>query len=188
MRVFFRGFCAVILTLSILFYGSFSVNAMSIDMDKYEEDENIEIKVIENAETPFEFYDNPSDNLNGLLYSTSKPTNYWDLSSKGTYTANLVEVRASWLYTNYYFSPNSSGKLYLEYSLYPVEGTSTKVQIGVYNKSTDKFVKYYTVGTPAFQSLQITGLNPDQHYAIAFTALRDLTAYNSVQGTVKIHH
>lgn len=178
---------AMFLIIAMVFTGNVSVNAKEFN-DNYIEDENIEIREITKGSAPSKFFSNPVDVLNSSLRSTSVPTRYWNLASSA-YTGNLVEVRVNWLYTNYYFAPNSSGILYLDYNIRPVNTTGTQMQIGVYNISTGKFVKYYTTGgVPTAACIQIKGLNTDQHYALAFTAVRDPLPYNAVQGTIQVYH
>lgn len=155
---------------------------------EYEEvDTNIDISVIENENlAPVDFFENPDDVIGISTYTTSVPTLYWDLSSKD-YNGNLVEVRAGWLYTNYYFSSNKDGKLFLDYNIQGIDTDGTKMQIGVYNKSTGKFVQYYTTsGVPTAACMQFTGLNKSQHYALAFKAVRDPLAYNGIKGTIVV--
>lgn len=137
---------------------------------------------------PDTFYMNPSDVLNGTMRSKTVPTKYWNLTNN-PYTGNLIEVRVNWLYTNYYFAPNSNGIMYLDYNIKPYNTEGTRMNIGVYNISTGKFVKYYeTGGVPTAACIQIKELKTNQHYALAFTAIRDPLAYNAIQGTIKIFH
>ncbi|WP_459999078.1 hypothetical protein [Paradesulfitobacterium aromaticivorans] len=56
-----------------------------------------------------------SDMLNGALRSTSKPTEFWDLEEDGIYHATLSTVGVSWLYANFYFSPNDDGRIYVDF-------------------------------------------------------------------------
>lgn len=177
---------SMILVITVLFMGMITVNAK--ETDNTSTDGNIQIEVIPKGSSPKEFFDNPSDVLNSSFRSTTKPTKYWNLASKD-YTGNLIEVRASWLYTNYYFSPNNSGALNLDYNISPINMNGTKMKIGIYNKSTDKFVKYYTTGgVPTAACIRVTGLNKNQHYAFAFTAVRDPNAYNGIRGTIRVYH
>lgn len=144
--------------ISIAFIGISNVNADEVD-DNYNEEITIEIN--ENGiGAPSEFFSNPSDILvNNLFRSTSKPTVYWNLANS-SYTANLQEIRASLVYTNYYFSPNSSGKINLDYNIRGIETNGTQMRISVYNKSTDRIVsEYITAGVPTGQCMTFSGLN-----------------------------
>lgn len=116
---------AMFLIIAMVFTGNVSVNAKEFN-DNYIEDENIEIREITKGSAPSKFFSNPVDVLNSSLRSTSVPTRYWNLASSA-YTGNLVEVRVNWLYTNYYFAPNSSGILYLDYNIRPVNTTGTQM-------------------------------------------------------------
>lgn len=177
---------AMLLILSVVFSSFPKVNAMQIDNST--STENVTVEVSEGNRAQKEFFENPSDVLNGHLYEVTKPTKFWDLSSKD-YNGNLVEVRASWLYTNYYFSPNSRGELNIDYWITPVNASGTKMTISVYNISTGKFVtSYTTAGSPTGACVTFRGLNTNQHYAFAFQAVRDPLAYNAVQGTIVVYH
>lgn len=178
-----KSIIVLLLMISVLFLGNITVSAKSLDNN--ENDESITITELPSS-APSEFYENPSDVLNGSLRSIEEPIYFWDLNS-GDYYGNLIEVRQHWLYTNYYFLPNSSGILYLDYSIQPVEQTGTKMRIGVYNMSTGKFVKYYTSPpSPTAICIQVKDLNTNQHYAFAFLAIRDPLALNAVQGTIRV--
>ena len=179
-------FMSVLLILSIVFASFPKVSAMEITSNL--SDENITIEVSEGSKAQKEFFENPSDVINGNLYSTSKPTKFWNLSSND-YNGNLVEVRSSWLYTNYYFFPNSSGALNLDYWIEPVNAAGTKMTIKVYDVTAGKFVSTYTTaGAPTGACITFRGLNTTHHYAIAFQAVRDPLAYNAVEGTFVVYH
>lgn len=177
---------SMLLIFSIVFASVPKVSALEVTSNSL--NENVTIEVSEGSKAPKEFFENPSDVINGNLYSTAKPTKFWDLSSSD-YNGNLVEVRASWLYTNYYFLPNSSGAINLDYWIEPVNVTGTKMTIKIYNMSTGKFVSTYTTaGAPTGACVTFRGLNTNQHYAIAFQAVRDPLAYNAVEGTIVVYH
>jgi hypothetical protein len=182
---------ALLMTLTIvavIFTKNMFVNALETDS---ENDEQITIQINESGiGAPSEFFTNPSDTLSDkfLLRSQSKPTVFWDLSSS-SYTANLQEIRKNLVYTNYYFSPNSSGQLNLDYNITGIETTGTKMRISVYNKSTDTIVsEYITAGAPTAQCMTFGGLNTSQHYAFAFSTVRQGLAYKGVTGTAVVYH
>lgn len=171
------------LIISIFLFNCLNVNAMEQNI----QNDSINFEEVSLGTSSVELYENPDDVLSASYRSTSKPTQYWNLSSRA-YSGNLVEVRVNWLYTNYYFSPNSSGIIFLDYNISPLNVSGTKMQIGLYNKSTDSFVKYYTSsGAPTSSCLRVTGLNKNQHYAFAFKAIRDPNTYNGVSGTIKVY-
>lgn len=177
---------SILLIFSIMFIGIPKANALEIANNTL--NENITIEVSEGNKAAKEFFENPSDVINGNIRSTSKPTEFWDLSSSN-YNGNLAEVRASWLYTNYYFLPNSSGTINLDYWINPVNVKGTKMTIKLYNISTGKFVSTYTTeGAPTGSCVTFRGLNKNQHYAMAFQAVRDPLAYNAVKGTIVVYH
>lgn len=175
-----------ILFIFAIFCVSTTVNAQELNISS--SDNNIDIEIVGNGSAPEEFFDNPADVLRGQLRSTSKPTVFWNLNSN-EYTGNLIEVRRSWLYTNYYFSPSSSGVLFLDYNISPINVNGTKMLIALYNKSTDKFEQTYTTGgVPTAACIRVAGLNTNQHYAFAFKAIRDPDAYHGIKGTIKVYH
>ncbi len=129
-----------------------------------------------------------NDTLNAGSRSLSKPTKYWNLNSS-SYRASLELVSTSWLYTNYYFHCNSSGKINIEGKVYSDTGRPTQMKIGVYSLTTNRFVKYYTVesclqGTYFVHSF--TGLSTTSNYAIAFIAVYDGFSNDSVHGWAEI--
>ena len=117
-----------------------------------------------NDSAPSSFYKNPSDVLDSnaiKLDSLSVPTKYWNLSFSA-YTGNLVSVGKNWLYTNYYFSSNNNGTIYLDYNIQSVNSNGVKTRIGLYNR----FDKQYTTAcVPTGACLTVSGLNKNQHYA-----------------------
>ncbi len=144
-----------------------------------------------NGSAPSSFYKNPSDVLDSnaiKLDSLSVPTKYWNLSSSA-YTGNLVSVGKNWLYTNYYFSSNNNGIIYLDYNIQSVNSNGVKTRIGLYNKSTGRFDKQYTTaGAPTGACLTVAGLNTNQHYAFAFHTVAKNNNYYNVKGTIKVYH
>lgn len=170
--------------VAAIFVGNVEVKAEALE----NHNENITIENVGPGTAPDTFFENPSDIINGRLRSTSKPTLFWDLNSS-TYTANLVEVRMNWLYTNYFFVPNTSGKLYVDYNIKPIEVNGTVMKIGVYNMITGRFEKdFNTAGVPVAACSQISELNANQTYALAFIAVRDTDGMHGIQGTVKVFH
>ena len=161
---------------------------LNVKASESNKSENVEITVIDKKIPARGFFINPSDVIGNNSRSTSIPTAYWNLSS-ANYYGNLVEVRASWLYTNYYFYPNSSGKLYLDYYITPINSPGTKMYIAVYDITTSSTVTTYTsAGSPTGSCIQVSGLNTSHKYAFAFKAVRDPWAYNGVQGTITVYH
>ena len=173
-----------ILVLSILLFNSIDTHALELNTQS----DSVNFEEVSLGTAPDEFYKNPDDELSDYFRSTSKPSRYWNLNSSA-YSGNLVEVRVSWLYTNYYFSPNNNGVIFLDYNIKPLNVSGTKMQIGLYNKSTNSFDKYYTsAGAPTSACLRVSGLNKNQHYAFAFKAIRDYNAYNGLSGTFKVYN
>lgn len=96
----------LIVAVSLLF----DTNDAFASQIKNGNDSNVIIEKISKGNVPDTLFENPSDVLDGSLinsmgenasvYSLSKSTSYWNLSSS-SYTGNIVELSTSWLYTNY---------------------------------------------------------------------------------------
>ena len=127
----------IVFIIMLFLMETISVNAK----ESYEIDENIKISKSMQSSAPDTFYMNPSDVLNDTMCSKTYPTKYWNLTNN-PYTGNLIEVRANQLYTNYYFAPNSNVVMYLDYNIKPYNTEETRMNIGVYNISNGKFLKY----------------------------------------------
>ena len=122
--------------------------------------------------------------------------NFYDLTSSN-YRANLVEVAPSmWLYTNKYFIPNSSGQLYVKYSVKKLSGIDdVNMRIGIFDLTantcytgfiTNKVTSYssYTTGQVRFK-----GLNPDHYYAVGFLSeLSPIGEVTLLTGSAVIGH
>lgn len=177
---------AILSLIIISFAGSSKVIAMESNNNTISENITIEVKPSTNNSK--NFFENPSDVLNGNYREKNIPTQYCDLNSS-QYNGNLIEVRSSLLYTNYYFSPNTNGELKIDYWISPINTSGTKMIIKLYNISTRKFVETYTTsGAPTGACVTFRGLNKSQHYAFAFQAIRDPLAYNAVEGTITVYH
>lgn len=175
-----------LLTISFISLGFNSVSAQELKTDN--ENSNVIIEEISTSSSSRAFFTNPSDTLNGMLYSLNVPTSFYNLNND-SYTANLTEVGHGWLYTNYYFSPNSSGVLFVDYDVRQMNAWSTGMQIGVYDIETRKMVQTFNVNkVPTAACLRISGLNTSHHYAIAFTLYNYSDISARVQGTAVVYH
>lgn len=132
---------------------------------------------------------NYDDYLDARLRSTSVPSSYWNLSNS-SYNANLVQVGAGWLYTNYYFKSNSSGKIHIEGMVYSNTGRPTQVKVGLYNLDKGKVVQSYIVTSSLngqYFSHTFSGLSTSAKYAIAFICIYDGFTRDTVHGSANIY-
>lgn len=155
-----------LLTVSIIGFDANSIFGDELDGEIV--NNNIKIEPISTSHFSQDFFDNPTDTLNGMLCSPNKPTSFFNLKN-GLYTVNLVKASYDWLYTNYYFYPNSNGVIFLDYDLHLLNLWPTKMQIGVYDIDTKKIVQtFIQLGISISSCLMITNLNTSHRYAIAF--------------------
>lgn len=142
-----------------------------------------------------------ADILNSSARSTSKPTIFWDLSSK-QYKASLVEVSCvKPLYTNYYFNCNDNRELYVDYSLYSKTGREVKCTIRLYDLDKKTYLDWDTdyfsnVDEPASSEGPFTGgmyfynIDIGTRYAIAFLSNKhpSSASWDMLCGSATIHH
>ncbi len=142
-----------------------------------------------------------NDVLNSSARSTSKPTSFWDLTSK-QYNASLVQVSCiTPLYTNYYFNCNSKRELYVNYSLYSNTGRQVKCTIRLYDLDKKTYLDWDTdyfsnVDDPASTKGPFTGgmyfynIDIGTRYAIAFLSNKhpSSASWDMLHGSAIIHH
>lgn len=178
-----------LLCIALLFVAFFICNC-GVKAENLDKENNVVITVVDKKNKKSDFSLEIKSDIIGesSTKSLSIPTAYWNLSSSD-YHGTLTEVRVNWLYTNYYFYPNSSGKLYLDYDIEPINVAGTKMYIRVYDITTSSEVALYTSGgSPTSSCIQVSGLNTSHKYAFAFRAKKDLGAYNGVKGTITVYH
>lgn len=105
--------------------------------------------------------------------SLSLPTTKWDLN-EDNYNANIVELGSKWLYTNYYFTGQTS--LWVEYDMLCIP--QYEFHVGCYDLTSgtwheDEHVVRMVAGSPSDAgrttgSCDFSGLKSSHHYAIAF--------------------
>lgn len=170
----------ICIILSFLLILSISVTAFAAESSTLEAQININ-----NLTTDF------NDYLNGNMRSTSIPTKFYDLS-KSDYNASLVEVRVSWLYTNYYFYSNSSGNLKVTYTIYSDTGRPTQMSVGLYDLDDKRMETTWTSSGSTLsgitESFYFINLDTTHRYAVAFTAVYDGFSYDSIHGSAIIEH
>lgn len=84
---------------------------------------------------------NYSSGIEIIPYGTSAPTSLWNLGN-GPYDAEFGALR-NILYTNYYFTPNSNGELFMHGRIWEETGDSSgtyKYKIICYDASTKRAV------------------------------------------------
>ena len=103
------------------------------------------------------------NNLSISPESTSPPTSWWDLSNS-PYYGSFSDVRTG-IYTNYYFTPSSSGALYLNQSVSGTSGQDFVVELVDYTEGGAEV--YYTI-VPDNSSTNVTwtNLNPSHYYEV----------------------
>lgn len=124
------------------------------------------------------------DTLNSSLRSLSKPTKYWNLNNN-IYKANLELVSSTWLYTNYYFHCNSSGKILVEGMVYSDSGRPTQFKVGVYSLTTNRLIETFTVEASlngTYFTHSFNGLSTSSKFAVAFGTVFDGFTHDSVHG------
>lgn len=126
------------------------------------------------------------------LCELSKPTTFYNLSKK-YYKASMQCIGTSWLYTNYYFKPNSNKKINVNYSLYSTKGSATNVIIGIFDLSNNsKLISKRTIsniyGSGKSGSFSFTGLNKSHKYTVAFCVSSGGWSVKNAYGSAKIYH
>ena len=117
--------------------------------------------------------------------SISIPASYWNLA-KDNYSADLQIVGKSWLYTNYYYHPNGSGRIYVDYDV-TADTSTTTLYIGLYDLTKAKLVVEYVVDnvrtTGKTGSIYFYNLTQSHNYAVCFRAHP-----SSLNGSATIKH
>lgn len=133
------------------------------------------------------------DVLTSNTRSTSVPKEFYDLSEQD-YEANMVTIGArSWLYTNYYFSPNSDNEIHV---IYDIEGPGvsfTKLRIGLYDITSKEMVTSWLTDTidPGYGisgKMYFYNLDPEHYYAVAFRSTGNDVGAKALSGTATIYH
>ncbi|USG64826.1 hypothetical protein NDK47_22295 [Brevibacillus ruminantium] len=119
-----------------------------------------------------------NDPLNDSIQPFSKdvPTEFWNIDRKGTYTANIYNLR-SLLYTNYYFQPSPKGELYVETDINEDYGKSATYTIHCYDLSTGKSVTNWKGTAGTVEKIRFYNLNESKNYYFGFD-------FNSNTGTL----
>ena len=123
--------------------------------------------------------------------STSVPTSFWNLAGN-PYTATIVEMRHTSLYTNYYFRPNSANKINVTYTFYNTGASGYYVTIGLYDMVQKKVVSSWNTdrigGGSTSNTIGFFNLVSGRNYAIKFTPEKSLSAMPCFRGTAKVFH
>lgn len=99
------------------------------------------------------------------LYGTSRPGDFWNLSSRsysGSYWTNN-----SLLFTNYYFSPNTNGKLYLDITTTADPGVSY-AYVYLYSKDGSSILLTNQLDVNKSYRITYSNLNVDKFYYMGF--------------------
>lgn len=174
-----------IVLIIVLSFCSMSINTSAVEIDSYNTNVLNDCFVVDDA--------NYTEILNGNIqtYSLSKPTQYYNLSNSN-YKASLEVVGNAWLYTNYYFYPNSSGRIYVNYTIYSDTGRATKMKIGFYDLTDKEWDAYYTTNGSTLSGISgkmyAYNLDKNHKYAVAFYSVYDGWTHDTVHGSAVISH
>jgi hypothetical protein len=117
------------------------------------------------------------------LFSTTYPTSFWNINSRGCYVADFSGVRDT-IYTNYYFPTNSSGELYIRGTVnedYPHSGTYT---ITAYELGSNRAVASSTFNANQRIFVRFYNLNTSKNYFFGVTH----NSNNTISGSLSIAH
>lgn len=129
-------------------------------------------------------------NFDVFPQSTEVPKSFFDLSRKN-YDATLTLVGKNVLYTNYYFKPNSDGKLNVNYSI-RTDGRKggAYLKIVLYDIAQKKTATTWTSDLLSWTgdnngSMYFYNLDPNKNYAVGFTSVEN-TVRTELEGTATI--
>ena len=174
-----------IVMIIVLSFCCVSINTFAAETDSYNTNVLNDCSVVDDA--------NYTEILNGSIqtYSLSKPTKYYNLANL-SYKASLEVVGNAWLYTNYYFYPNSSGTIYVNYTIYSDTGRATKMKIGFYDLTDNEWDAYYTTNGSTISGISgkmyAYNLDKGHKYAVAFYSVYDGWTHDTVHGSAVISH
>lgn len=123
-----------------------------------------------------------------LARSTSRPTNPFDLSKKD-YEATLTLVSTSWLYTNFYFKPNSEGRIYVDCTIDSGIAAQT-IRMGILDMDTKQisYYEYYVTSVGDRLDTYFYNLDPAKNYAVCWISVYDHFTHTSFSGSATISH
>lgn len=75
----------------------------------------------------------------GIARSTSKPTSFWNIASKGIYHGSFTNVNGT-IYTNYYFDTNGASKYYVRIDVWSLYPATTKFVLKGFCKDCNKLI------------------------------------------------
>lgn len=102
------------------------------------------------------------------LLSQSRPTDFYNIAANGSYTGSFWTDNSE-IFTNYYFSPNNSGKLYLniQTSKEPSQ-TTTSGYVHLYSKDSNSVLTTSSVPVPGGTLVTFSNLDTNKFYYIGF--------------------
>lgn len=92
------------------------------------------------------------------------PTSYWNLDNSA-YHYSITNMQ-SYVYTDYYFAPNSQGKIYM--SLDSFNSGGNNITIRCYEVSSNSEVAHWTNNPQIYSGLAWTGLSQNKMYYFKF--------------------
>lgn len=131
---------------------------------------------------------------NDAMRSAEWPDTAWDIASKGAYEGSITRIFIGYgVFTNYYFTCNSDGKLKVTAKLTAsyITPKVSKCIIEIYDRTTKKLVDTYDPGFEAYNETYIShtfiNLKPSTPYVVRFYNASETTDYeNNIFGDIKV--
>ena len=123
-----------------------------------------------------------------MARSSSRPTSYWNLGSSA-YNGQILPME-HFVYTNYYFTCNSTGKLKItlntSWSYHPTDGFNSPVKVRCIRKSDGVTVASTTYPNSVVSStMTASGLSTSQNYYFEIM-LTSPNFEDTIKGTLKV--
>lgn len=126
------------------------------------------------------------------LRGSQWPTTSWNISTNGNYSGSISSIQMGYgVYTNYYFLPDSLGRLRVTatltalYPLYP----QSKCIIEIYNAVTHNLVASYDPGYAAYLNKYLSHtfyLSTATPYVVRFYNATVNTEHNPLHGSISV--
>ena len=132
---------------------------------------------------------NATDNLevlNGQARGTSLPSQYYDLSIHN-YSAQMVKIGNSRLYTNKYFDPDENNEIYVNFTVYS-QATGT-LRVGIYNMDKGSEAHQdFTFTDATADTIWFSNLTSGNRYAVYFQSVYNGTNTVYMNGTAQVFY
>lgn len=102
------------------------------------------------------------------LRSQSRPTSFFNIAANGSYTGSFWTDNSE-IFTNYYYSPNNSGKLYLNIQTSKDSNqTTTIAYVRLYSKDSNSVLTTSSVPVPGGTLVTFSNLDVNKFYYVGF--------------------